>query len=185
MLNYSEDTSINAYATGEGRIVVFKGVVDYAPSDEELSLVIAHEMSHHIANHISESRGHAVFGALIFGAIAAYATRGTYYNSNSAQQLVSDSAELGGHIGARSYSKQQEREADYLAAYILNGAGLDLEKAGNILITLAKSDKLGTKRLQGFLGTHPSGPERVANWRLVTSEIRSQSNFLPPLKANH
>ena len=46
-------------------------------------------------------------------------------------------AQLGATIGGLSFSKEQEREADYMAALILYRAGVDLDKARGLLVTMA------------------------------------------------
>jgi predicted Zn-dependent protease len=45
-------SSANAYALGGNVIAVNLGLIDFAQSREELSLAIAHEMSHNILNHV-------------------------------------------------------------------------------------------------------------------------------------
>lgn len=177
-IHYTDDPIINAYASGESRIIINRGIVQATRNESELAFVIAHEMAHHIADHLSESAQNALVGGLIMGALSIYATNGSY-DPVASQRLVNDATSLGMTIGARSYSKQQELEADYLAAYITTLAGYDLSTAGQILVTLAKADNIGVSRFKNFIGTHPSGPKRVAAWRLVEREIASSSTRLP------
>ena len=82
----------------------------------------------------------------------------------------------GGAIGRISFSKEQEREADYLAAVILYRAGIDLDKARGFLVTMARAT--GRKET-GMLDTHPAGPERLAAWDQAVAEIRASNGRLP------
>ena len=49
----SRDSSLNAGARPNGLIVVNRGIVEYAANEEEVCMVIAHEMGHQAANHIA------------------------------------------------------------------------------------------------------------------------------------
>ena len=85
-------------------------------------------------------------------------------------------ADVGGAIGRISFSKEQEREADYLAAVILYRSDVDLDKARPFLVTMARAS--GRKET-GMLDTHPAGPERVAGWDRAVAEIRASNGKLP------
>ncbi|HSS84304.1 MAG TPA: M48 family metalloprotease, partial [Reyranella sp.] len=85
-------------------------------------------------------------------------------------------ANIGGAIGGISFSKEQEREADYLAALILYRAGVDLDKARGLLVTLARMSR---QTQTGILDTHPAGPGRIAGWDRAVAEIRASNGRLP------
>ena len=46
-LTYSPEEEINAYAADESTVVIYKGIVQYAHSDAEIAMVIAHEIARH------------------------------------------------------------------------------------------------------------------------------------------
>jgi predicted Zn-dependent protease len=48
-----KDRSLNAGAGRGGVIFINRGVVEYANSEEEVALVLAHEIGHQAANHIA------------------------------------------------------------------------------------------------------------------------------------
>jgi predicted Zn-dependent protease len=180
-IEYSTDNELNAFAAGQGKIVIKKGVIQYASNDDEIAMVIAHEMSHHVANHINETVQNAttgmVVGGLLAGAIGAYA----YSDSAYRDQRIINSAVTGGGIGAMAgrlrYSKAQENEADYLSAYIIHNSGYDLKKARTIFAKLAKAGKTEHGERHS-VGTHPDPAERLARWDVTTSEIaRKQGRF--------
>jgi predicted Zn-dependent protease len=96
-------------------------------------------------------------------------------------------ADVGGAIGGIAYSKEQEREEDYLSAVILYRSGVDLDKARGFLVKLAKASG---RTETGLLDTHPAGPERIAAWdravqgnpsrerRLAAAKVTSHAELL-------
>lgn len=175
----SSNRSMNASAGANGLIVVNRGIVEYATNEEEVALVIAHEIGHQAADHVAAGRRNqavgAVVGAVLLGALGAAASYASGVNvTNSAMQTGAD---VGSKVGRISYSKEQEREADYLAALILYRSGFDLDKARGFLVTMARAS--GRKET-GMLDSHPAGPERVAGWDQAVAEIRATNGRLPP-----
>ena len=169
------DGTMNAYASGDGSIVVHRGIVEYAQSDDEVAFVLAHEIGHHASNHIRQTRRSAAVGAAIGGlllgglAIAAGAHAGGGYNAQVAAQNATEAGlKAGAAVGRISFSKEQEREADYVAAVILHRAGYDLQKARGFLVTLARAS---SRRESGLLDTHPAGPERLAAYDRAVAEF--------------
>ncbi len=170
----SRDRDLNAGAMGYGNIVLNRGIVEYANNEEEVCLVVAHEIGHHAANHVARGTRNQMIGALI--GVAAVALAGAIAGSNPGSGATQSAAQLGATIGRLSYSKEQEREADYMAALILYRAGIDLDKARGLLVTMAS----GSGRMETtFLDSHPAGPERVAGWDRAVAEIRASSGRLP------
>ena len=174
------DRSLNAGAGPNGAITVNRGVVEYASSDEEVMLVIAHEVGHQSANHLANSQKNQVVGALVggvlLGIVAAALSSNSRYGGTITNTAVSAGSSVGSYVGRISYSKEQEREADYLAAVILYRSGVDLDKARGILVTMARAS--GRKET-GMLDTHPAGPERLAAWDKAVEEIRASNGALP------
>ena len=174
----SNDRSMNAGAGPDGLIVVNRGIVEYAANEEEICLVIAHEIGHQAANHVAAGQRNqqvgALVGAVLLGALGAVASYKTGVNvTNSA---MNTGASVGGAVGRISYSKEQEREADYIAALILYRSGVDLDKARGFLVTMARAS--GRKET-GMLDSHPAGPERIAGWDQAVAEIRATNGRLP------
>lgn len=161
---YDPSLTVNAHAAGSGDVAVTAGLLRIVDSDAELAAVLAHEFAHHIARHIARAQTRTVLGALAGAVIGAYTGLG-------------DLSGLGAQVGRLSYSKSDEREADYLAAYITARAGYDLDEAGGIWPKLVGS---GDARVAaGLLDTHPAGPERLAAWELAKREIAASPDRLP------
>jgi len=176
----AQDRSLNAASWPNGLIVVNRGIVEYAANEEEVCLVIAHEIGHQAANHIATSQRNraagALIGAVLLGVVGAAASYGSYNSADVTRSAMETGANIGGTIGGISFSKAQEREADYLAALILYRAGVDLDKARGFLVTMARASG-GMET--GMLDTHPAGPERIAGWDQAVREIRASNGRLP------
>jgi Zn-dependent protease with chaperone function len=179
-IRISPDRSPNAAAGPGGRVIINRGIADFAENEEQIALVVAHELAHQAANHVATSQQNqvvgAILGALILGVAAAYAGRGSYYGADIARTSMDAGASIGGAIGRISFSKEQEREADYLAAVILYRAGVDLDRARGLLVTMARAS---ARRETGLLDTHPAGPERLAAWDRAVADIRHRNGRLP------
>jgi len=157
---------INAFAAPGGVIVLHKGVIEAARNDDEVALVLGHEMGHQIANHIGRGQRNTTLGALggaLLGGLAGAAL------GVPADALVDTGARLGGTAGRLAFSKEQEREADFLAARAMRDAGFDLRRGRGFLVTLAAlSDGRGAS---SFLATHPAGPDRLASFDAAVARL--------------
>jgi predicted Zn-dependent protease len=182
-LSYSSDSDVNAYATGKDTVVVQRGLLELLQSEEEVAAVVAHEFGHHLGQHIEEKRRNAAIGAILAGILVAggAVAAGADFDDPAMTNAVGTSMGLGAQIGALSYSKSEEREADLLSAYLLARAGYDLRKAGHVWQVLAQLDK--TKKTRSTLfDSHPAGPERMAAWEKAIYEVEHSPNKLPPWK---
>lgn len=188
---YDPDSTVNAYASDGYKITIFKGLLQYLKNNDEVAAVVAHEMGHHLANHNEETRQNAETGAVVAGVLtavlfaAANANNPNYtaYQQHQTQQAVESMMVAGAHIGVLSYSKEQEREADLLAAYLLARAGYNLEKAQNVMVVLSQFSGEKDPSHKAFLSTHPAGAERVVSWQKAVEEIKSNQSKLPYLKS--
>jgi predicted Zn-dependent protease len=178
--HYVADDEVNAFTDEDGQIYLHRGLLDYLETDEEIAAVMAHEMGHQIANHVEESRRSAALGALIGGLLLGGAAAAAGASQDDANQLAGQGVEYGARIGVLSFSKEQEREADLLAVYVLARAGVDLQRAGGTFEVLAKLDD---KTSASWNDTHPAGPERIVAYRKAVAEVEAGGDKLPPLAA--
>lgn len=113
---------------------------------DELAFVMGHEAAHHILRHLEQQQEYAEAGAAILSGIVAI--RG----ANSEQ--LEAAQKLGAQIGARSFSKEFELEADRLGTQISMLAGYDPLLGAQFFIRLPDP---GNR----FLGSHPPNSERM------------------------
>jgi Zn-dependent protease with chaperone function len=174
--HYVDDDEVNAFTDEAGHIYLHRGLLDYLESDEEIAAVMAHEMGHQIAAHVAESTQSVLLGALIGGLLMGGAAAAGGSTPEKADELAAEGMGLGGRVGLLSFSKEQEREADLLAAYVLARASIDLKRAGRMFEVLAKLDD---KPWASWKNTHPAGAERIVAWRKAVVEVEASSDTLP------
>ena len=144
VLNSNE---VNALACPGGFIYVFKGLMDYMPSDTELAGVLGHEVGHVAKKHTVHSIEKQLWTSLILLA----ATRGQGLGLvQAAQQAL-----------FAGYSRTDERGADKEGVNNTIKAGFNTYA---MLITVKKLDDLakqGGGANYGLFSSHPEPEERV------------------------
>lgn len=160
---------LNAYADGT-HIFVTSAMLRFASEDFELETVLAHEFAHDVMRHADAQQRNAKIGAL-FGAVVdvALATQGV----NKGGQIANQSAA----IGARSYSQEFEREADYVGLYILARAGRSHRDVPNFWRRMANESPGSIK----FASSHPTTAERYVRLATQSEEIDAKRQAGVPL----
>lgn len=156
---------VNAYADGDA-IYVTPGMMRFAAADDELGLIVGHELAHNVMGHIQAKRLNAGIG-LLFDLLAAAGGINTY-------GAFSD-------IGAQAYSQDFEAEADYVGLYLTARSGMDITGAPQFWRKMATLSPEGIERNYG--STHPSHPERFLHLEQIVAEIghkRARSLSLVP-----
>lgn len=125
-------------------------------NEDELAFVLGHEAAHHIAGHIGRQQQNAVAGAVIFAGLA------TLSGGNAS--AVKKAQELGAQVGARTYSKDFELEADALGTIITARAGFDPLRGAQFFTRIPDP---GDK----FLGTHPPNGARLETVRRTVAGL--------------
>jgi predicted Zn-dependent protease len=162
----------NAYAHGQDGITVTTGLMRLVANEDELAAVVAHEIAHHVAGHIREGTARIQIGATVGAVVGGAVTDLTGIDLGFTRM----GAQAGAKAAGLAFSKAQEREADYLGAYIAARAGYDLERAGALW---GKLTKLSGDEVTSWLDTHPAGPERLAIWRRTAAEIARDPSAMP------
>lgn len=163
---------LNAYADGR-KIVIYPAMVDFAESDTHLAMVIAHEYTHHMMQHVQHSQRNVLGGALL----------GTLADALAASQGVNTQGQFG-KVGANAalltYSPDFEQEADYIALYILARSGYSIEEAPNFWREMARNNPQGIYNRT----THPTTPERFILLSKTIDEIKAKEAANQPLNPN-
>jgi predicted Zn-dependent protease len=166
-----DDDQINAFAASGGFIIVNKGLIKAAQSEDELAAVLAHEVAHTV-------RGHAI------GSIKKARMAGVYKEMlDSTVQL--DEQQLGTLTQAfegamddmidsmvvKGYSRDTEFEADRVGLKIMVDAGYDPNAFISLLESLDK--KLGNAHTGGMKSTHPAPKDRIAKLKAEVAKYHA------------
>jgi predicted Zn-dependent protease len=127
-------------------------------NQDELAFILGHEAGHHIAGHLPRTQQTAMAGALILGVLAAA--------GGADATGVRAAQDFGATVGARTYSRNFELEADRLGAIIAYRAGHDPERGAAFFTRIPDP---GNR----FLGTHPPNAQRVEVVRAEAARLRS------------
>lgn len=153
---FSENDAVNAYADGE-KVVVFSGLLRLLTSDEELALVVAHEISHNTLGHITKKQLNSIPGLIADILLASVGV----YSGGAFSKATSN-----------VFSKEFEAEADYSGLYILARAGMDISNAANLWRRMA-AEHPGSIYAQ-YGASHPSSPERFIAIESAALEIKNK-----------
>lgn len=166
----SPDDVKNAYADGKN-IVIYKGMMDFFRTDEDVALVVSHELAHNAMRHIDAKKTNAMVGGLV-GLLLDVAAAAGGINTNG------DFARLGSNVGAGVYSVAFEQEADYVGLYFMANAGYKIDDAAGFWRRMATTNfKAITMK-----SSHPTTPERFIAIETTVGEIRQKIENGQPLK---
>ena len=161
-----QNDSVNAFANGS-QIGITTGMIRFAEEDEQLGLVIAHELGHNIMDHISKLRTNSLLGTIVDLAAA-------YYGVNTQGVF--------GQVGARMYSQEFEAEADYVGIYYMERAGYSIDNVADFWRDMAVEHPGSIN--QSHASTHPATPERFLEINAAIEEIKEKKRLNQQLIPN-
>jgi len=179
-INLIRSKQINAFCMPGGKMAVYSGLLEELKlTDDEVAMVMGHEISHALEEHARQRAAQAEIsnlGANVVSQLTGFGNLGNMDIGSNAKML------------SLRFSRQEETEADLIGMDIAARAGYDPRAA----ITLWQ--KMGTVLKAGdeFTSTHPSGRSRIAVLQAHMNEVlplyaKSMSmpmDKLPPYKAN-
>lgn len=150
-VNLIRSSQINAFCMPGGKIAVFTGIIDQLRlSDDELAMVVGHEMAHALREHARER-------------IAKNAA--TSIGANLLTQLLGlgdvgqTLAGYGAQLLTLRFGRGDETEADLVGMEIAARAGYDPRAAITLWQKMGQASKNAPPE---WLSTHPSGASRIA-----------------------
>lgn len=113
---------------------------------DELAFVMGHEAAHHMLGHLGRTQQNAAVGAVVLSGLVAL--------GGADAAAVQSAEQIGASLGARTYSKDFELEADQLGTVITARAGYDPVRGAQFFNRIPDP---GNR----FLGTHPPNAARM------------------------
>jgi predicted Zn-dependent protease len=151
---------INAFAAPGGLILVSRGLLRCASTEDMLAAILAHETSHVVLKHglnaIAQSRKTAAYKNLGLAAVAAFGSSEARQLTDIFKDSISD---ITNTLVNSGYSRDLEFQADAMALVIMRRAGYD-PRAFEDMLNLMES-KLKPGGLD-FAKTHPDPKDRAA-----------------------
>lgn len=152
---FDDDSQINAFAMPGGKVAVYTGIFKIAQTDDELAVVIGHEIAHVTARH----GGERVSQQLLAAGWALALQIGTRNMDAGERQLLMAAYGAGATLGVlMPYSRYHESEADQIGLLYSARAGYDPRAAIDFWQKM-EAQKSGAP--PEFLSTHPSGETRI------------------------
>jgi hypothetical protein len=159
VLGFSD--AVNAQASDRA-ILVTRGMLRFLKSDDELALVIGHELAHVALKHYEslKAEAQARVGASIFGILLG--ARGL------------------GNMVPRAMPQDRERDADYLGVYLAAAAGYRYDEMPGMWRRMAAIHPASIEGSQ--MKTHPAAPERFLALDRAVEEIKAKTARSEPLR---
>ncbi|MDQ6633041.1 MAG: M48 family metallopeptidase [Verrucomicrobiota bacterium] len=162
----------NAFCLPGGKVGVYTGLLPISKDEDGLATVIGHEVAHAVSHHGAErmSEGMALqVGGQLLGAATQSAKPIT-------QTAVAAVYGLGGKLGYElPHSRKQESEADHIGLIYMARAGYNPEAAVDFWQRFSSFNEAhGGSKTPNFLRTHPVDEKRIQQIKDWLPEAKAQ-----------
>lgn len=159
-VHYVNEDVVNAFATLGGHIVVYRGLLEKLNSEDELAMVIAHEVAHIKHRHPIQSASHGVAVGVVMSLLL----------GSSGDDAIGNLLGATGMVSLMKYSRDYEYAADLDAI----NAMINLYGHADGAIALFKvfESEIGKTQPMEFLSTHPLTDRRISQTQLMIDERR-------------
>ncbi len=168
--NLVNQNTVNAWCMPGGKVVVYKGIMPVAASDEGLAVVMGHEIAHAIARHGNERMSQGLVAAVGAAGLAVALRE----KPAETQLLFLGAYGAATGAGILAFSRNHESEADKLGMVFMAMAGYEPKEAIPFWERM-KAASGGGSNVPEFLSTHPSHDTRIE--RITEFLPEAQSYF--------
>jgi predicted Zn-dependent protease len=166
-----DDDSVNAMALPGGFFYVNSGAILAADEEAELAGIMAHEIGHVAAHHAMREQtrmNYAQLSTIPLIMIGGYAGYGLY-----------EAANIGIPLTFLQFSRDFERQADYLGVQYMYRAGYDPQAFVTIFEKLQSLEKHKPGALAKAFDTHPQTPDRIdASQKEIAQILPARDQYL-------
>ncbi len=146
--HYQDSEMVNAFATIGGNIVIFKGLIDELDNENELAMIIAHEIAHIKNRHPIQSIGRSLIVSIGFSLLI--------------DTSFTNPLEKAGLLTLLKFSRDMESEADKDALIALNRCYGHVNGAVTVFEKFEKTQQESEYNPNHFLSTHPLNKDRIS-----------------------
>lgn len=162
-----DDPALNAFAMPGGKIGFYTGLMELAGNDDEIAVVMGHEVAHVLLKH-GNQRVSAELLRMLGGAALAYGMR---ERDQHTQAAVMTAYGVGTEVGAMlPYSRHHETEADEVGLVLMVMAGYNPDAAADFWRKMQQGAGDGPPQ---WLSTHPSPANRIQNLERLAAELKA------------
>lgn len=156
-----DSDQVNAFALPAGKVSVYTGLLKIVQSDDELAIVLGHEIAHVTSRHSAERMSQQELAAGFTGLTAAYLEMKDM--DPTKKNLVLGALGAGTTVGVMlPYSRLHESEADSVGMRFAAQAGYDPRAAVTFWTRMSEATSKQGKPMV-LLSDHPSDESRIAN----------------------
>ncbi len=170
--NLVNDNQVNAFCMPGGKIVVYEGLMNLVASEDELAVVVGHEVAHAVAKHSNERMSQQMlteYGAQILSAAVSE-------KSAAIQSMAAQVYGLGAQYGLTlPFSRKHELEADYMGIILMTIAGYNPDVA----IGFWQKMSADGQQVPEFMSTHPSDAKRIREIEKELPKIKELLQVVP------
>jgi len=159
---------INAWAA-PGRIIISRRYVNFCRSDDELALIIGHELAHQVLGHRLRRAGQSQLSWLAGDTVVAFTSftlrylLSLWYLPIFERDLLKEVPQA----SVSTFSRGDEREADAYGLWYAFQAGYDTGGALAVMERLAAVVEKDPFYRTSFLDSHPASLERLARMKKI------------------
>jgi len=146
------------------KVEVGIGAIRYCQNDDELAVIMGHELAHITLKHIIKKTGINIATDTMYGVAAGAINYFTFSTLGSFMVYPAHEATNA------AVSRRYEREADYYGMRHTFHAGYDVGHGAGVFGRLA-TDEPGYSLLAYTFSTHPKWPERYLRLQKITEEL--------------
>ena len=166
--NLVKNDELNAFCMPGGKIIVYEGLMKIISTDDELAVVLGHEVAHAVAKHSNERMSQQIiaqYGSNILSTALAN-------KSAAVQSVAGEVFGLGTQYGVMlPFSRKQESEADYMGLILMSMAGYNPDVAINFWKEMSAN---GATSIPELMSSHPSDETRIANINKNLASIKAK-----------
>ncbi|MBK6734340.1 MAG: M48 family metalloprotease [bacterium] len=178
-----DSKTVNAFTVGGGQVFIYRGLMECMGSEAELAGIIAHEVGHIVGKHTAKG----LTTQLIMAGIVSGGAELLGGDNEKRRAAIEEAGGVISFLRQAKYSRDDEREADFLAVYSLYRLGYDPAAINDAFETFRK---LGgdPSQLEVYFQDHPAPAERIENTRtelpkLNLTGLRTDSAAFAAVKA--
>lgn len=160
---FNDDKTVNAFALPGGKVGVYTGLIKLASRDDELAIVMGHEIAHVTSRHSGERLSQQMVAQGLSASAAALTEKTAY------KDLAAAAVPMAANVTLLYYSRDQESEADAIGLRFAAGAGYDPRAAAEFWKKM-QAQSQGKEPFK-WLSTHPPTAERIARLEQLAPEL--------------